>query len=207
MAFKREGPFISVYNGTAESYKQALFFGYYCLVPEIKDQVTLSEGGSGTTLMQCFFCSARDSSGPGPCCPAPPAQHQNMRQLFPTLQGVSQKYPGLAQPPVLLTWLLLQGKKTKGKWKRNGQRVVESKNQIGIWKKKKMHYGGQEGRRIMKNNYGLVSSLSLYIWQERERFYNKTYFSQVPTSWWLRHLTQQASMVRQMPSPVPARCS
>lgn len=144
MAFKRESPFIPVYNGAAESYRQAHFFDY-CLIPKIKVQVILSEGGSGTTLKQDFFCSARGSSGPGLCCPTSPAQHQNMCQLFPTVQAALRKHPGLPQPPVLLTWLLLKGKKIYRKWKRNGQRVVESKNQIGIWKKKKMHGGGEEG--------------------------------------------------------------
>lgn len=102
-AFKREGSFIPVYNGAVERYKEAFFFGYYCLIPETKVQVILSEDGSGTTLMHCFFCSDRDRSRPGLCCPAPPAQHQNTCQLFPTVQCVLQKHPGLPQPPVLLT--------------------------------------------------------------------------------------------------------
>lgn len=137
--------------------------GYYCCIPKTKVQVIFSEDGTGTTLMQCFFCSARDSSRPGPCCPPPPAQHQNKCQLFPTVQGILQKHPGLPQPPLLLTWLLLKGKKIYRKRKRNGKRVIESKNQIGIWKKK-INYGGEEGRRIRRNNYSLVFSLSLSIW-------------------------------------------
>lgn len=66
-------------------------------------------------------------------------------QLFPTMQDILQKHPGLPQPTVLLIWPLLKGEKIYTKWKRNGKRVIESKNQASIWKKKKIHYGGEEG--------------------------------------------------------------
>lgn len=96
VAFKREVPFITIYDGAAESYKQALFFGYYCLIPEIKVQVTFIRRWQWDYPDAVLFLFSQRQLRARP-------QHQNMSQLFPTLQDVLQKHPGLPQPPVQLT--------------------------------------------------------------------------------------------------------
>lgn len=71
-----------------------------CLIPEIKDQVTSSEGDRGTTLMQCFFCSAQ-----GQACAAQLHQPntKTCTRWFPSCRLFYRSIQGL--PSHLCCWL------------------------------------------------------------------------------------------------------